>query len=1144
MNKEKSKKRCLPTLIKPKASRLKKRDKDNIVKNIIKIQDEMEELTIIKSSISLYSYEDMLRLGVVNVESKRFEGNGTVNDNRFGTIEANTACTYCSLIDCPGHYGIIKFENTPIYNPSFIRQIVSILTCVCNTCGKLLITEEMIKEKGFNKLVPNKRLDEMEKFCKDLPCLRENISISGGRVKTCSKNPRFLTTDIKDKGEITFKKPKEKGKKKQEGDDIVYKMTVQNVLNILESISDEDAYLLGFPKPKSIRKVSKESIYNILNKISYHTLVRFGFPNNKSIDDLEYEDILLILEKLNQKNLKELGFTTSSHPRNMIMKAVLVPPLIARPHVYENGNTHFDQLTSAYANLAGKINNPHNQITSNEIYNMLKGIVFKNDTKTSDREFSSIIDRIQGKGAVLRNLLMGKRVNYCGRTVAGPCASLKFGQIRIPKIWESVLTKKIKVNNININFLTNLLHIGKITHITSKKTGLRQFYKDDSKYQLEIGDIVDRHLLEGDRVIVNRQPTLHRQSMMSYEVVFGHQLNIGLHLSYTSPMNCDFDGDENNVWNPQDFEVEAESDILINVKNNLMSSEQNRPSMGLVMNSVTGAYLLTTPFTVSNSFIITSESIDAALLSSESDAETDFLQSFLFKYINRNLSQVFKFITPLQYPFLYKFTINNNAFNNGTIIDDDLFNELLSFITNKNDLISLNYRLNKYGIHPRSGAALFSALLPPSFSYIMKNIVIIDGILISGRITKSHIGPSHRSIIQEIYKSFGSQRTCDFFTDAPIIINKWLMERGFSVGLLDCINFAIDENGKEYDKNKRILQQELAKIYIELEALGGILSDPIEETFRQRQINNLVNIASGIGLRLAKEILSNDNSIGVMTDQGAGTKGGIANIGQMMGSVGQQFYLGERLKPAITNNTRLLPTFDINDHNPEANAFIPESFYTGISPEGLFFSQAGGREGLLDTALKTAETGHMQHRMIKAFENIIIAYDGSIRNTIGTMFSPIYNSGFDISELVTVPYKHHKEFSSFIDLKATASSLNIKNGWVPSSIKSTISNNLSRNPSSPSSPPPSSPPSSPPSFSSSPFITKLTKFEKSRIIGTRATQLSNNSPPLIDPSLFSHTIDPVKIATLEYFTGILPIYIIRKFPDGSIQHVFPTLDNI
>jgi DNA-directed RNA polymerase subunit K/omega len=250
----------------------------------------------------------------------------------------------------------------------------------------------------------------------------------------------------------------------------------------------------------------------------------------------------------------------------------------------------------------------------------------------------------------------------------------------------------------------------------------------------------------------------------------------------------------------------------------------------------------------------------------------------------------------------------------------------------------------------------------------------------------------------------------------------------------------------------------------------------------------------------------------------------------------------------------------MDDNNPEANAFIPDSFFTGVSPEGLFFLQAGGREGVLDTALKTADTGAMQHRMIKAFENIIIGPDGSVRNTLGTMFSPMYNSGFDIGEMIAVETIGKPDFSSFVDIDAIVQEENVKRGWVPQAVNDKIvaartviaetvdakHDNIL--------------PADPPTYVHGPILTntavtyditqpvpqttathKITKFEKSRIIGTRATQLSNNAPPLVD---IGTEIDPVKIALKEYDAGLLDIFIIRKYADASYTTISPTLDNI
>lgn len=1045
-----------------------KKDRDQTLIENRRKEESLLPLTIEKSSISLYSYEEMLKIAPIRVSNQSFEGNNSVNDPRMGVLNLNTPCQYCSKIDCPGHYGLIDFKNTPIYNPAFIRKVVSVIICVCNSCGGLLISEDLMEHYGIFKSGIDKRLDLLEAECKGGSCLNNKRSSAGGAIVPCRKNPIYLTKkeDLQDKGNIFYKLDKDDKKE--------YPTDIESINTILNHISVKDCYLLGFSTYH--RQFNTETSLKYLDKVSPQTLEMYNLADHRM---RPYAEILLVLDSLSELVLREkLGYPVGNHPRNMILRAVLVPPVIARPPEYSGGSMHYDQLTGLYIQIVKKAD-VASKGQSFELYYTIRQLIFDPDKKkVGMRDFLPIVERIQGKYALIRGLLMGKRNNYCARTVAGPDSSLKFGEISIPESWASSLTKRVKVTRFNKDNLEKLLEKGKIKYFINGKTGLKKFYDAKSGYKLRIGDSVERDLQNGDRIVINRQPTLHRQSMMGYNLVLKPQSTIGLHLSYTSPMNCDFDGDENNAWSPRDFEVEAETEILLNVKNNIMSSEQNRPIMGLVMNSITGVYLLT---------------------------------------------------------------------EDKTMIKDNLFKTLINLVSNKQALTTLHSRLLKYGVHPRSGKAVFSAVLPEDFFYDMKGVLIVEGILIKGRLKKSHVGASHRSIIQELYKNYGQQRTADFFTDSSWIVNRWLIERGFSVGILDMINLARDPNtGEEYDRNKRILDEELTAIYVKLEAWGEKLKDPIEEIFRMKKIDNLVNIAEGIGLRLAKEVLKGDNSIGIMTDQGAGTKGGIANIGQMMGSVGQQYYQGKRLKATLSNGRRLLPSFDLDDMNPEAHAFIAQSFFQGLTPENLFFLQAGGREGVLDTALKTAESGSIQRKMIKALENVIIGYDGSVRNTVGTLFSPLYNSGYDIGEMIAVDTSGSPNLSSFIDIKSIVSELNIKHGWVQKSLSESIKR-VKTDETILQTEIQEKPKVKPASYNiyekvdNSVRRDRITRYEKARIIGIRAMQLSNDATPLVD---IEDEVDFVTIATKEYDTGLLQLYAIRKFVDGSVKILYPTLENI
>ena len=323
--------------------------------------------------------------------------------------------------------------------------------------------------------------------------------------------------------------------------------------------------------------------------------------------------------------------------------------------------------------------------------------------------------------------------------------------------------------------------------------------------------------------------------------------------------------------------------------------------------------------------------------------------------------------------------------------------------------------------HVVTGKALFSSLLPPDFYYKKGDVVIVNGVLVNGIITKDHIGPSKGSIIQALWKRYGRDRTVDFLTDGPFILSRWLTEHGFSVGLKDCY--------PEDDSHKKLLQQELAKITTQIAALGSRLADPVEEERRENQVREAVNIVKNLGSRISTEKLAKNNSLKIMAESGA--KGSIQNIAQITGLVAQQYVKSERMPLTITNNSRCLPYFDKDDLDPRARGFCANSFLTGLTPAELFYHQAGGREGLMDTAVKTSETGSIHHKIIKALEDIRIAYDGSVRNGVGTVFQFVYGEdGFDAGQLEPVRTRTTGEIASFIDIKQVVGQLNAKHGFV------------------------------------------------------------------------------------------------------------------
>lgn len=467
--------------------------------------DSLPDKVISKVTISLFSIEEMERIKVCDVVDPSKETKpGTVNDPKMGVVYNYDTCTTCNQdIDCPGHYGLIRF-NAPIYHPEYIRNLVSILNCVCVSCGTLLLDRDYLETKGILRFSRMTRLKVIELESKGKPCRRDKSKLPG--QKPCDPNPEFVPAQSNDKSQMVFR-------------------IETKLLKNRERIA----------KVSTGEKSAKEYYYGI-----------------KPI-----AEVIHTLSTISENDAGLLGFTGDSHPKRMIMQGILVMAPINRPPDVEKGVETPNPLTIVYSeivkdNIAIKEAqlglDPKLDVKSatDRLFQSVRHLIDNSDggyQNTRGIPFISIKGRIQGKGSDIRGNLMGKRSNFTARVVIG-ASNVPFGKIRIPRILAPVLTKPMRVFRYNIDAIRSLLDQGKITHITyasGKLAGKRIKVKEGMKYRIEEGDKVDRWLQSGDFIIFNRQPTLHKYSMMAYEVVLGDYINIGLNLVNTSPHNADFE---------------------------------------------------------------------------------------------------------------------------------------------------------------------------------------------------------------------------------------------------------------------------------------------------------------------------------------------------------------------------------------------------------------------------------------------------------------------------------------------------------------------------------------------------------------------------------------------------------------------------
>ncbi|GIW70096.1 MAG: DNA-directed RNA polymerase subunit A' [Patescibacteria group bacterium] len=532
--------------------------------------------------------------------------------------------------------------------------------------------------------------------------------------------------------------------------------------------------------------------------------------------------------------------------------------------------------------------------------------------------FNEIENELKNKKGYIRASVMGKRVNFSGRTVLGPYNRLDFGMIMIPKLMKYVHTIPITVTTFNQNVMREFLRRRMVkTVILGDRQVLKGVtIKPDSNYTPLPGDVLEIYGRQGDEVIFNRQPTLDKQSIMGYRVQYlDDYYCFGLHSSYTTPHNADFDGDEGNLHKIQNVEARAEVRHIVSVENCLMNPKTNRPAFGLVYNCISAGYLI-------------------------SEAEIDK-----------------KWFISLA--------------------------EKLGLLEDK--------RLNRWLEEKRklTGKELFSLCLPDDFNYSNRSVVIINGVFTSGRLTSSHLAPTEHSILHRIYKTRGKKDAVRFLTLGQRILDEFLGYYGLSIGISSLVP-------KKLSIIKKLVENVIQKTIFNIKAI------PEGSINRENKICNALNTVTRIGIQISKNVLKPENPLNVMSLSGA--KGKEANTAQIIGSLGQQYIFGSRPEKTLTLKTRCLPYFEPNspDHDIESRGFVKESFMEGADPPGFIFHMMASRVGLIDSAIKTGDIGYSHRKLVKSLENLVLEYDGTVRDNRGNIFNFSYTDGFYAGELLTV----------------------------------------------------------------------------------------------------------------------------------------------
>ena len=912
-------------------------------------QDNVHNIKNIEFGI--LSAEDIKKLAVCKIDSSKISGHGSVYDERMGcSTDTNEKCVTCGLKkECWGHFGYIELVE-PILHPMYYKMISTFLKCFCKQCHRLLVSEEQLEISNLLKLKGEKRFNKiLEKL--------EKIDI----CNCCnSPQPKII---YKTKDMIISMEYKEKKLGANSKIDIV--LNTEDIKKIFDNVSDRDVKLLGF-NPKRIHP--KSLILTVLPVIPPCSRPYVVADGNICDDDLTYQIIEIVkinnqllnkcemVEQKRQKLIQSLKFRVSTSFNNSKGKA--------------KHPTDSRALKGLKERLAGKGGRLRNNLMGKRVDYSARTVIGSEPTLGLNQVGVPYeITKIHTKPEVvtqynidwLTEVVNTNKANFLNTTkedgtkirinlhyaLNKKCSELLKGDIILKNIDEIKTDNKgnviIPKNIKSVTVETGNEVVTEKDKVVRNKKLLDYKYSQKNKMSLKIGDVVERHLIKGDIVLMNRQPTLHKGSMLALEVVPMPYKTFRFNLGINKSLNADFDGDEMNLHAVQSYETEAELRNISMSVDNVISGQESKPIISITQDSLNAVFLMT-----KNDFKLSRNQFFDLCMKGERQDGTSLWNVDRVKHIERILKQNKK--------------------------KPDIFN----------------------------GRGLLSLILPDDLYYERKNsahptehtVIIKEGVILEGAFDKTIVGNVHNSLIQILDKEYGVTAVTKFIDNVHFLGNSWLLVHGFSIGLEDCMITS--------QKSTDAIKDTLVQYYTKAEAIENTTQNP---GIREVRVTATLSQAKDIGMKIAKDAMKQDNNFLVTVT--SGSKGDFFNIAQITGLLGQQNLEGKRVSASLNHGTRTLPHYPFGklskEKEYESKGFIKNSFIKGLCPQEFFFHAMSGREGVCDTAMGTAKSGYIQRKIVKVCEDIQVKYDQTVRDTTGKIYQFCYGeNNYDPTKTVKV----------------------------------------------------------------------------------------------------------------------------------------------
>lgn len=1017
--------------------------------------------TIKSCSFGAYLPDELKKLSVKQItSSESFDNQNRPRDGGFydPSLGADSKFEECSTCHqrsgfCPGHIGHFDII-LPVYNPVFFPGLLKLLKFVCLLCLDFRLKKKKIV--SFAKRL--KKIDSEDYFA---AVDEKNIANTSNESKSKKKMIRKVMIEEFCK-ELSSNKCKVCGllnpkfSKEKNGLMIKFSMNFKKSLRKLKY----DYEMISMLKDDKNRFVYPYEIWPILDVFWYRNYdflkIFFGFisffenrPNNfierdgynlffistVAVTPIKYRPINRVNGQLmeNEKSrcLSSI-FKTNQELSKFIHKTLQKPKPITGKNqkgkkrkksqncdkkIFENAKmlrfTDNQGKNKKFDSVLKRLEDEKNKKVLLLIWFRLNSeysLLFDSSSRSSDSEFG-LKQTLEKKEGIIRSNMMGKRVNYTARSIVSPDLWIDSNEIGVPLSFATCLTFPETVTDQNVEFLKNSVINGAKVHpganfvedqfgwlidlstrtkeqrcvIANRLLENRTLNVSSAKktYQNTIArKRVYRHLREGDNVVVNRQPTLHKASMMGHRVriLANNDSVIRMHYVNCNTYNADFDGDEINIHFPQNYVAKTECQLVTQAQRQYLSPKDASPLRGLVQDHVCGALLL-----------------------SKRDTFFRKEQYRQYVYITLSLSDLERSTKTATIP---PCILKPQVLWSGK----QILSTILLHIAGDREKLFLDSKA-------QTPFSSFNERLNDPF---MSIVTIRDGHWLTGVCDKASVGAKKFGLVSAMNELYGSEASDRLLTKLGKLFTTFLQDYGLTASTSDIVLSKSSEKGrilgqKTVNKSRKRMESVLSGLRGDafskeetLKIAKAKLSKSGGESFLDKKMKAFLNPISSeiidavLPHGMMKKFPSNNFTLMVLS----GGKGSRVNISQICALLGQQELEGKRVPRTIAGKT--LPCFSRFDLGAEAGGYIGERFLTGINPKMFFFHCMAGREGLVDTAIKTSRSGYLQRCLVKNLENISVCYDQTVRKLNGDILQ--FHYGEDGLDPIKSAYLYNFKF--------------------------------------------------------------------------------------------------------------------------------------